>query len=242
MGNNTTSYDKNLNPVLETASDEDLQFLVDLILNKMSNYLDINEAYKKYRPRHSMYADVIAQEIRCYGGNSFANLFRGGEGPSYSEIVSDVATKLKINTSQCQYLDEIEDAILMYILKKSIEQMSEHERNEILNELGENGNISKLTADGTVMALMGIFKLGGFKSYQLSVIIVNAVAKAILGRGLSFAGNCLLTKTLSIVTGPIGWVIGGIWTAIDIASPSFKVTMPAVIYVAMLRKKQKLGL
>ena len=50
MGNNTTSYDKNLNPVLETASDEDLQFLVDLILNKMSNYLDINEAYKKYAP------------------------------------------------------------------------------------------------------------------------------------------------------------------------------------------------
>ena len=73
---------------------EDLQFLVDLILNKLSNYLSNNDVYKTYAPRHSMYADVIAQEIRCYGGNSFANLFRGGEGPSYSEIVCDIAKKL----------------------------------------------------------------------------------------------------------------------------------------------------
>ena len=242
MGNNTSSYDKNLNPVLESASDEELQFLVDLILNKMSNYLDINDAYKKYRPRHSMYADVIAQEIRCYGGNTFANILRGGEGPSYSEIVCDVAKKLKIDPDRYQYLDGVEEAILMYILKESVEKMSPAEREEILREIGESGNAATLSADGTVMALMGIFKLGGFKSYQLAVIVANAIAKAVLGHGLSLAGNCLLTRSLSILAGPVGWIIGGLWTAIDIASPSFKVTMPAVIYIAMLRKKQKLGI
>ena len=61
--------------------------------------------------------------------------------------------------------------------------------------------------------------------------------KALIGRGLSFAGNALLTRTMSILAGPIGWAITGVWTAVDIASPAYRVTVPAVIQVAFLRRK-----
>ena len=82
-----------------------------------------------------------------------------------------------------------------------------------------------------------VFNLGGFKSYQLTVIIVNAVLKALIGRGLTFGGNILLTRTMAILTGPIGWAITGVWTAVDIAGTAYRVTIPAVIQIAVLRQK-----
>ncbi|GAA7072587.1 hypothetical protein VN0416_08100 [Helicobacter pylori] len=71
----------------------------------------------------------------------------------------------------------------------------------------------------------------------MAVIVANAVAKTILGRGLSLAGNQVLTRTLSFLTGPVGWIITGVWTAIDIAGPAYRVTIPACIVVATLRLK-----
>jgi uncharacterized protein YaaW (UPF0174 family) len=55
--------------------------------------------------------------------------------------------------------------------------------------------------------------------------------------GLSFAGNAALTRTMAVLTGPIGWVITGIWTAIDVARKDYRVEIPAVIQVAALRQK-----
>jgi len=54
---------------------------------------------------------------------------------------------------------------------------------------------------------------------------------------LSFGANAMLTKTMSILTGPIGWVVTGLWTVIDIAGPAYRVTIPAVIEIAALRQK-----
>ncbi len=63
--------------------------------------------------------------------------------------------------------------------------------------------------------------------------------KAIFQRGLSLGANATLTRGLSILAGPIGWIITGVWTAIDIAGPAYRVTIPACILVATLRLKLK---
>ena len=78
-------------------------------------------------------------------------------------------------------------------------------------------------------------------SYQITLIVVNAVAKLLIGRGLSVAGNAALTRVMAAFAGPIGWVLTGLWTAIDIAGPAYRVTIPAVIQVAALRKKYLVG-
>ena len=41
---------------------------------------------------------------------------------------------------------------------------------------------------------------------------------------------------MSILTGPIGWSITAAWTLFDIAGTAYRVTIPAVIEVAYLRK------
>ncbi len=52
-------------------------------------------------------------------------------------------------------------------------------------------------------------------------------------------GKVAFKKTLGILAGPVGWIITGVWTAIDIAGPAYRVTVPACVLIAALRLKQK---
>jgi uncharacterized protein YaaW (UPF0174 family) len=232
--NNTAVFDKDINPVLEIAVNEDLETLVEYVSEKLSENLTTHEAYKEYEPNHTKYADLIAKEIRDMGGNSFANVWRG-EGPSYHEIVCDVASKLKAPYNKDKNIENIENSILETILKEAIEHMSEDEKIELLKEMGGKGGVSK---GGIATAtFIGIFRAGGFYSYQLTLIIANQIALAILGRGLMLATNAGIVRAASTLAGPIGWAITGIWTAVDLAGPAYKITIPCVIHIAMLRKK-----
>jgi uncharacterized protein YaaW (UPF0174 family) len=62
--------------------------------------------------------------------------------------------------------------------------------------------------------------------------------KAIFGRGLSFVAAGSLMRTMSVLTGPVGWAITGLWTAVDLGSTAYRVTIPAVIQVAYLRNQK----
>ena len=231
---NTNVFDSDLNPVIEIASNEDLGILVEYLSGKFSETLTTSDAYKKHNPEHIEYADLIAKEIREMGGNSLVNVFRG-EGPSYKGIVCDVADKLKAPYNKTKPIEDIENSILETILRQTLDKMTDEQKNELLKEFDDKAGLNK--AGITTATLITIFKAGGFKSYQLTLIIANQIAKMILGHGLRFATNASLTRALAILTGPVGWAITGIWTAVDIAGPSYKVTIPSVIHVAMLRKK-----
>lgn len=181
---------------------------------------------------------MIAAEIQCFGANSFATIFRGGKGVPYKEVLTDVCEKMKVNFNKDSSVEVIEQNLLMKILKDSLEKMSMAEVRQLAESLGVK-NFNVVTAETLVGGFQTIFKLGGFKSYQLTVIIVNAVMKALIGRGLSFAATGTLMRAASVLTGPIGWAITGIWTAVDLAGAAYRVTLPAVIQVAFLRQKIK---
>ncbi|GAA8242797.1 hypothetical protein HpNP101_04660 [Helicobacter pylori] len=52
-------------------------------------------------------------------------------------------------------------------------------------------------------------------------------------------GKVVLKKTLGILAGPIGWVITGALVSVNLAWPAYRVTVPAWVLVATLRKKLK---
>ncbi len=52
-------------------------------------------------------------------------------------------------------------------------------------------------------------------------------------------GKVALKKTLGFLAGPIGWVITGALVSINLAGPAYRVTVPACVLVATLRKKLK---
>lgn len=202
---------------------------------RLTEELTYSDTYKLHYPNHNKYWKLIAAEVQCYGANSIATMFRGGEGVLYREVLQDVCNKLKVNYNNNSKTEIIENNLLLKILTSALEEMSP----EDLKELAKEFNISNInySSEALLGAFQAVFNAGGFKSYQLTLIVANTISKVIIGKGLSFATNTALTKTMSILTGPIGWGITGAWTLFDISGPAFRVTLPAVINIAVLRKK-----
>jgi uncharacterized protein YaaW (UPF0174 family) len=234
------NQDQDLYPVLYKATNEDLTPLVEYILKaKISETLSGDVDFQIYRPNHQQYIDKIAKEIKEFGGHSLLNIFREA-GVQYSEVVKDVADKVKASYNKDSSIETIEQSIIMKMLSDAYEKMNEQERKDLLIELGIQ-NTSIIPKTLPIAALQVAIKASDFFAYKLALVVANAIARFILGTGLSFAANIALTRTISILAGPIGWVLTALWTAIDLAGPAYRVTIPCVLHIAMLRQKQSVG-
>ena len=233
-------YDADLS-FLSSASNEDLKVLVDYItLDKsgsprLTESLTGTDEYKRNYPCHlNRMTGSIINELQAFGGNTFANIFRG-HGVAYRTILIDVCKKMKVSFNRNSSVEIIENCLLQHILLKTMEEMSDEDMRNLMSELK-----IKTTGFGKqamMAAVQSAIRLGGFASYKIAVIVANAVARALLGRGLSFAANAALTRWIGVFAGPIGWAVTIAWTAIDIAGPAYRVTIPSVIQIAYMRVK-----
>jgi len=226
---------------LQYCSDSSLEGLVDILTKspngkkRLTESLTKSEGYQEHFPKHSLYWEEIASELQLYGGHTIVNTIRG-KGVLYKEILMDVCDKLKVPYNKKSETHLIEENLLMKILRDSLDNMSEEDLKILAQEMDlKTTNFSK---QAIFTSAQTIFRLGGFKSYQYTVMIANQVLKALIGRGLSFAGNATLTRVSSVIMGPIGMVVTALWTVSDIAGPAYRVTSPAVFMIAALRKQQ----
>jgi len=214
---------------------------------------------------HKEYWKYIAEEYQLFGGNSIANYMRACrklwpffitgtgfdmaimlyqmkkqgvnvmKGVLYKEILEDVVDKLNIKCDK-NSVDKMEKALLENVLEQSIEKMPEEERKKLVESL--DLKTTSFTKQAVTIALQASIKQGGFTSYQVAVIVANTIAKKIMGRGLSLAANAALTKYMAVFAGPVGWIVSGLWTAVDVAGPAYRVTIPTTIYIAALRQSK----
>ncbi|WP_187852137.1 DUF3944 domain-containing protein [Helicobacter pylori] len=236
-------YDEDLE-FLKRLSSSDLKDLFDVLVyaedgqKRVNEYLTYSEEYKKHGDNYAQYTERIAEELQYYGSNSFANLFRG-EGVLYKKILCDVCDHLKVNYNEKSETSLIEENMLAKILEKSLEEMSDEEKREVGREL-DIKNIDSLSKQALSTAFLGLLKTDDFHAYQLTTSIANAVAGKTLGGGLkAVAGKMVLTKTLGILAGPIGWAITGALVSVSLAGSAYRVTVPACFVIAALRKKLK---
>lgn len=239
------NYDDTWALLRDIAEPSDLSVLVDYITDKGAGRVALDSDIKDKlinAQKSGVYSEFVRgkidDEIREFGGNSVANIFRNmlGNGPiSYKEVAYDVAKHVKASVSDNMTVTEIEMAILQKILKDSVEKMSNEEKKALLETLG----VKDLSPAGPAItaALLKAGQLGGFATYRIALVVANSVARAITGKGLTLAGNAMLTRSLSVLMGPVGWVLTGIWTALDLASPALRVTLPCVVQVAYIRQK-----
>ncbi len=132
--------------------------------------------------------------------------------------------------------------MLSKLLKDSLEQISKKDLEKLRHELGMT-NINKMIGENKqilIASVLTLFKAGGPHSYALAVSVADAMVRQTLGHGLSsVVGKVALKKTLGILAGPIGWVITGALVGINLAGPAYRVTVPACVLIATLRKKLK---
>jgi len=225
---------------LQYMDDKSLDSLVETLIRdkdgqlRLTESITSNDLYKHYSPQHSKYWELIAGELQSFGGNSFANVVRGG-GVQYKKILCEVCDKMKVNYNKDSNVINIEQNLFMKILEDSMKDMSAEELKSIVEEL--NLKTQTYTSQAVMAAMQVAIKQSGFFVYKMAAIVVNAVLKALFGRGLAFAGAGIMMRSISAFAGPIGWAITAAWTAFDVAGPAFRVTIPAVIQVAFLRQE-----
>ncbi|RVZ15862.1 ubiquinol-cytochrome C chaperone [Helicobacter pylori] len=136
----------------------------------------------------------------------------------------------------------IEKNMLSKLLKDSLEKMSGREIKELRHELSMT-NIDKVIGENKqvlIASVLTLFRMGGSHSYALAVSVADAMVRQTLGHGLSsVVGKVALKKTLGILAGPIGWVITGALVSVNLVGSAYRVTVPACVLVAALRKKLK---
>ncbi|NHB31134.1 DUF3944 domain-containing protein [Helicobacter pylori] len=239
-------YDSDLE-FLKRLSSNDLKDLFDALVYDEDGTLRMNEEltnsteYKRCGHDYAKYPRRIAEELQRYGGNTFINFFRN-EGVLYKEILCDVCDHLKVSYNEKSSISLIEQNMLAKLLKDSLEQMSKEDLEELGHELGMT-NIDKVIGENKqilIASTLTLFKAGGSHSYALAVSVADAMVRQTLGHGLSsVVGKVALKKTLGILAGPIGWVITGALVSVNLAGPAYRVTVPACVLVATLRKKLK---
>ena len=216
--------------ILNEFSNEELEVLVKLILDKgeFTEMLSEDERYKTYKPDHKRYVNKIKSELSEFASNSFVTAFRG-HGVSYREMLTDVCEKTKTSFDENASLERIENALLEKVLEDAWENLSEQQKKEVLENtpIGNMGGFA-------VGAMLAAFRAGGAVSYQLTMLIVNGIAKAILGRML--VGAVFARGAIGLLGGPIGIVLGSFAVLFDVSGPAYRITVPATIYIAALRR------
>ncbi|QIE23003.1 Ubiquinol-cytochrome C chaperone [Caballeronia sp. SBC2] len=241
MNNATAETSSNLNQLLQNADTDDLDVLVDYLTDKGEGRVSLDGAVCERLvacKRDSKYSfddrDLIASEIRLFGGNTLVNMLRR-VGVSYDEVVRDVASNLKVRFTKATPLVSVESDILIKILQRAVEKMSDAERDELLKAIDMKNLVG--AGPAAVTAAIAAMRVGGFATYKLAAVVANAVAKFLIGRGLTFAGNATLMRALGVAMGPVGWAVTALWTVADLGSPAYRVTLPCVVQIAYMRQK-----
>jgi uncharacterized protein YaaW (UPF0174 family) len=226
--------DSQLLPLLRNASDSELAPLVAYITKAFSSGLESKARYKTHYPAHGQYADLIAHELCEFGGNTFVNLFRGG-GPEWKTVVIDVAEKLDAAYQKEWGVERIELAVLAAITRKAWSDMDEAQRKNLLAQMDLSQSNTLLFPEEKLIKQL---QSSRFSSLLLASLIANVFSSQLLGRTVVMSAASFVTaRGAASFLGPIGWVITGLWTAFDLSGPAFRVTVPAVVQVALLRQR-----
>jgi uncharacterized protein YaaW (UPF0174 family) len=231
--NNKFTDDKDL-MFLYNISNDNIKLLVDILVydkdgdERFTEDLTTNPEFKKAYPNNlKTVLPLIIDELQCFGGNTFFNIFRG-HGVKYKEILVKVCKQYKVSFNENASAELLERYLLQKILMIAVDKMSDEDVKHL-------GDVHTKTKD-MLLKNINSFHMGDPIIIKLVTTLVIEVAKknglkALVGFAGKFAGG----RFFAILTGPIGWAVAAAWTIFDFAGPAYRVMIPATIAVAYLR-------
>ncbi len=218
--------DEALVQLLSNADKGDIDLLIDYVTNtgklgfSMSDSVKtvLQDAKRQDIPDKETLR-LLVRELQHFGGNTFVNLFRRN-GVSYSEIVDDVTSHLKMKVPATASVEEKEALIIDCVFTSSWKKMSDDERSQILRDMGINGSASM-----------------DIPVWQRAALVANGLAQTTAGKALPLIAGLGIGRILGVLTGPVGLAITGLYTVYDISNPAFRVTLPCVVQIAWIRLK-----
>ncbi len=189
-------------------------------LSKRSSYVAFYPHYMK-----KLVPDIV-DEYRRFGGNTIFNYLRG-HGASYRDILGTVCGHFGISSDKSDSVEVMETALLRKVAEKMLDSLSgqnmadaesgqsAEELKEYLRRFCESGVGDTSRIAGLIIYSWGMY----FSRVGLSVV--------------KWAGERILWK---LPLGPLFSVVGTVWMAFDIAAPALRVTIPATVLIACLRR------
>ena len=236
-------FDKDLE-FLGECSDEQLAKLAEIIIKdddgktrKTEEVTKSNE-YKRYGKNYSKYWEILVGDFQKFGGNSGANLLRGGKGVQYNEILTDI---LGSKFSKLSVFEK-EKELLKRGLSIILDELEVEKRILIAEYIGFQG------VNYNTDTIMNFINKENYKT-DFNFKIINIILEQVTTKRVDYA----LLKNISSFKGAgakIGLGIGiavkmglrsipllGSITTLNLALTEAKrVTIPASIVVACLRK------
>jgi len=162
----------------------------------------------------------IAAELQLYGGDTFANLTRG-KGVTYQEIVFDVAKKVGVDVHKdTANISDVEEKILRLLFQRVL-------------TMDDIGYMYRTLEDKGLLGLTSL-KSKPWNTVK-NAVGLNGNAGAVAGAGAIFAGIKMIPKLAKV--NPIVTAATLPLTIKDFSSTAYRVTIPAVCIVAMMRTK-----
>jgi len=228
---------------LATCKNEDLRTLCDILTyNKkgelrLSEQLTNTDAYIHcYPERMNMMTKEISEELRKYGSNTVKTLYRRGEADSYDTILRRVCKKMDVEIVCDESVQEMERQLLTNICEQATSQLSDEELRNLAEEAGiPHKNLKRQMLTYSIMMAI---RHNSYLFARLVNFVTMRIAYLLLGREIFMMGMGTLGRYVGMAAGPIGWAALAGWTISDIASPAYRVMIPAVILVASMRFRQ----
>lgn len=227
---------------LQFCKNDDLVILCNILTNgnkggyRMTEQLTGTDNYINFYPHDmsKMWAD-LAWELQRFGSNTFLNVFmRHGRGPAYEEIVNDVCHKMKINVPRHADAAQMESLLLEYVIDKTLSKMSEQELRNLCGEL----NICYVDKfpRTAIMTTLALTRQVSYKMYMCMLrVILTFIERYLIVRGLMVYTGLAICRPLGLLFGPIGMAVLTGLAVWDIAGPAYRVIIPAIIQVALMR-------
>jgi len=237
--------DADLADVLMSASADDIGLLIDIITDSGKGRISLSSSTcrqlsaAKEREITEYDRGLVAEELTRFGGNSLMNIFRGGSGVHYKELLGDVASHVGVGKEGLGDCAKMEMAIIAKVVEQSVGRMSEDDKATFFESVGASYRPGM--GPSALAALIASLGASGLSSYRLAAVVASATMSSLVGRGVVLAGGAGLSRGLAVLAGPVGWAITGLWTAFDLASPAYRVTVPCVIQIGHMRQKMLLS-
>lgn len=212
--------DSDLYNVLQEATEEEQKMLVELLCTKSSCVLHVE----------CQEIAAIVNEFQLMGGNSIVNVARG-HGVCYSEIVGDVAKQVKVDVDGCKSVGEKEWRIVEHLIERAEEKMDDEQKKAFYEEVRKQSGVQQFKSVADLLGNQAIYN-------AIRLVIIKIVARQLLVRlGIKSAAKLASGRLLTLLAGPLGWVLGAIWAVIDVSGPAYSITVPGVMLVAMIRTR-----
>ena len=233
------SMDRDLS-FLAHCDNGELQKLCDILTHdkdgrlRLTESLTSTEVYlENYPEKMQALAPAVANELLRFGSNSIVTSLRYNTPDSYETVVRRVCHQMGVKVGKYDNAVTMEHTLLEELCESGLKSLTLEELRTVADQLEIPAK--GLTKQAIAAAILAAMRISPILFRRVAVSMTYEFLSFVIGRGVAVVGARSLQRSLGVLTGPLGWIILAGWTAWDIASPAYRVCIPAVIQVALMR-------